>query len=45
MSGDSVGSQIVFSHRSTEIIFDGFEIGVKVKTGLSLIRKDKIKNA
>jgi inosine-uridine nucleoside N-ribohydrolase len=44
LATDSVASKIVFENWPTPVIFDGFEIGVKVKTGLPLIQNNKIKN-
>ncbi|MDP4174663.1 MAG: nucleoside hydrolase [Bacteroidota bacterium] len=42
---DSVSSFYVFKNWPTPIIFDGFEIGVKIKTGLPLIKNNDIKNS
>ena len=35
---DAASSKIVFDHWNTPIVFSGFEIGVKIHTGLPLIR-------
>jgi inosine-uridine nucleoside N-ribohydrolase len=42
---DSVSSKKVFENWPTEILFEGFETGVKVKTGLPLIWNVEIKNS
>ena len=45
LATDSVASKIVFENWPTPVLFDGFEIGVIIKSGLPLIRNDKIKNS
>lgn len=42
---DSVSSKKVFEEWPTEILFDGFEIGVNIKTGLPLTQNTSIKNS
>lgn len=42
---DLHASKKVFNEWPTEILFDGFEIGVKIKTGLPLIKNVNIKNS
>jgi pyrimidine-specific ribonucleoside hydrolase len=42
---DSTSSQKVFNTWPTEIIFSGFEIGEKIKTGLPLVQNKNIKNS
>jgi pyrimidine-specific ribonucleoside hydrolase len=42
---DSSASKKVFENWPTPVLFDGFEIGVKIKTGLPLIKNEKIKNS
>lgn len=42
---DAAASQYVFSHWPTPIIFSGFEIGEKIRTGLPLIHADGIRNS
>jgi inosine-uridine nucleoside N-ribohydrolase len=42
---DSAASQVVFSKWPTEIIFSGFEIGEKIKTGLPLVQNNAIQNS
>jgi len=42
---DAPASQYVFSNWPTDILFSGFEIGQKIKTGLPLIHNDKIQNS
>jgi len=42
---DSTSSQIVFSKWPTEVIFSGFEIGEKIKTGLPLVQNNAIQNS
>ena len=42
---DSTASQIVFGKWPTEVIFSGFEIGEKIKTGLPLVQNSSIKNS
>jgi len=42
---DSISSKIVFDAWPTPIIFSGFEIGMKIHTGLPLINNNKIKNS
>lgn len=39
---DAPASQFVFQHWPKTILLSGFEIGVKIKTGLPLIQDDKI---
>jgi pyrimidine-specific ribonucleoside hydrolase len=41
---DILASQNVFDNWPTNIIFSGFEIGMKIKVGLPLIHNDEIKN-
>jgi len=42
---DSTASEIVFSKWLTEVIFSGFEIGEKIKTGLPLVQNKSIQNS
>jgi pyrimidine-specific ribonucleoside hydrolase len=42
---DIPASQNVFDNWPTNIIFSGFEIGMKIKVGLPLIHNDEIKNS
>ncbi|MEO6453418.1 MAG: nucleoside hydrolase [Ginsengibacter sp.] len=42
---DSAASQLVFTKWPTEVIYSGFEIGVKIKTGLPLVNNSAIKNS
>lgn len=42
---DSNASKKVFENWPTPVLFDGFEIGVKIKTGLPLTKNEKIKNS
>jgi pyrimidine-specific ribonucleoside hydrolase len=42
---DSTASKKVFGNWPGNILFDGFEIGEKIKTGLPLIRNKAIKNS
>jgi pyrimidine-specific ribonucleoside hydrolase len=42
---DSTSSQTVFSKWPTEVIFSGFEIGEKIKTGLPLVQNNSIQNS
>jgi inosine-uridine nucleoside N-ribohydrolase len=42
---DSTASKKVFKEWPTHILFDGFEIGEKIKTGLPLIANERIKNS
>jgi len=42
---DAPASQYVFQHWPTTIVMSGFEIGVKIKSGLPLIHDVKIKNS
>jgi inosine-uridine nucleoside N-ribohydrolase len=42
---DAAASRFVFDKWNTPILFSGFEIGMKIKTGLSLIQNDSIKNS
>lgn len=42
---DAKASQYVFEHWQKPVLFSGFEIGQKIKTGLPLINNDAIKNS
>ena len=42
---DSAASQYVFAHWPTLVILSGFEIGVKIKSGIPLIRNHAIRNS
>jgi len=42
---DAAASQFVFSNWSTPVLLSGFEIGMKIKTGLPLVHNEKIKNS
>jgi pyrimidine-specific ribonucleoside hydrolase len=42
---DSAASQIVFAKWPTEVLFSGFEIGEKIKTGLPLVQNNAIQNS
>jgi inosine-uridine nucleoside N-ribohydrolase len=42
---DAASSKYVFENWSTPIIFSGFEIGQKIKTGLPLINNNQIQNS
>lgn len=42
---DSVASAYVFDHWPTPILLSGFEIGVKIKTGLPLVNNAAIQNS
>ncbi len=42
---DSLKAKYVIEHWPTPIIFSGFEIGSKIKTGLPLINNDQIQNS
>jgi inosine-uridine nucleoside N-ribohydrolase len=42
---DSMASQQVFTKWPTEVIFSGFEIGEKIKTGLPLVQNNSIQNS
>jgi inosine-uridine nucleoside N-ribohydrolase len=42
---DAPASQYVFSNWPSNILFSGFEIGQKIKTGLPLIHNNKIQNS
>jgi inosine-uridine nucleoside N-ribohydrolase len=42
---DAVSSIATFTNWPTTVIFSGFEIGYKIRTGLPLINKDKIRNS
>ena len=42
---DAPASQYVFSNWPSNILFSGFEIGQKIKTGLPLIHDNKIQNS
>jgi inosine-uridine nucleoside N-ribohydrolase len=44
VDNDIPSADYVFANWPTPIIFDGFKIGVKIKTGLPLIKNKKIKN-
>lgn len=39
---DAAASQVVFSQWPTQVVLSGFEIGMKIKVGLPLIKNDKI---
>lgn len=41
---DVIAADYVFENWPTKIIFSGYEIGVKVKTGIKLINNDEIQN-
>ena len=42
---DSIASAYVFDHWPTPILLSGFEIGVKIKTGLPLVHNASIQNS
>jgi pyrimidine-specific ribonucleoside hydrolase len=42
---DPASSQVVFESWPTPVLFSGFEIGHRIRTGLPLINNDKIKNS
>jgi inosine-uridine nucleoside N-ribohydrolase len=42
---DALASQVVFNDWPTPVMLSGFEIGMKIKTGLPLIRNELIKNS
>lgn len=42
---DAAASQYVFNNWQTPILFSGFEIGWKIRTGLPLINNESIKNS
>lgn len=42
---DSASSKVTFNNWPTEIIFSGFEIGSKIKTGFPLIHNRTIRNS
>ena len=42
---DAVASQLVFNNWPTPVLLSGFEIGMKIKTGLPLIRNTSIKSS
>ena len=42
---DAAASQFVFNNWETPVLLSGFEIGMKIKTGLPLIKNQKIKNS
>ena len=42
---DAAASQFVFNNWETPVLLSGFEIGMKIKTGLPLIKNKKIKNS
>lgn len=42
---DGPAAKYVYSNWNTPVIFSGFEIGEKIKTGLPLIKNDAIKNS
>lgn len=42
---DSAASQVVFTHWPTEVIFSGFEIGEKIKTGVPLVQNAAIQHS
>lgn len=45
VASDSVASAYVFDHWPTSILLSGFEIGVKIKTGLPLVNNAAIQNS
>jgi len=45
VASDSVASAYVFDHWPTPILLSGFEIGVKIKTGLPLVNNAAIQNS
>lgn len=42
---DAAASQFVFNNWNTPVLLSGFEIGMKIKTGLPLIHNQEIKNS
>lgn len=42
---DSIASKIVYRNWPTRVLFDGFEIGAKIKSGLPLIKNNNIINS
>jgi inosine-uridine nucleoside N-ribohydrolase len=42
---DSTASQFVFNNWDTPVLFSGFEVGWKIRTGLPLIHNEAIKNS
>jgi inosine-uridine nucleoside N-ribohydrolase len=42
---DAAASQFVFTNWETPVLFSGFEIGLKIRTGLPLINNTSIKNS
>lgn len=42
---DAASSQYVFTHWTTPVLFSGFDIGKKIRTGLPLIQNTEIKNS
>jgi hypothetical protein len=42
---DAAASQFVFNNWNTPVLFSGFEIGAKIKTGLPLVHNDSIKDS
>ena len=42
---DAAASQVVFNNWETPVLLSGFEIGMKIKTGLPLINSQQIKNS
>lgn len=42
---DSIASQEVFTNWPTEVVYSGFEIGEKIKTGLPLVQNSAIQNS
>lgn len=44
MYNDAIASEKVFANWPTPVLFSGFEIGAKIKTGLPLIHNDNIQN-
>ncbi len=42
---DAAASQFVFKNWETPVLISGFEIGVKIKTGLPLVNNDAIQNS
>src|SRR6185437_1385424 len=45
VASDSIASAYVFDHWPTPILLSGFEIGVKIKTGLPLVNNAAIQNS
>src|SRR5436190_9379860 len=42
---DAPASQLVFNNWPTPVLLSGFEIGMKIKTGLPLVKNESIKNS